>query len=429
MSESVVPASAAEVAAAWAEIADSFDPVAADATATALLREGTEHDGPIAAALEHMRLVDQSEGGTLVPMGYGFCYERQLWRRGIEAVLQARVLQQVLVWLRLRPEDAHALRNIVARHTFHTGLGFAAPRYVPYRGFKFIVVPYVFQELLLLCSGMLSQWSTSAGPETGWSTLLAQANARVMEAPPPQLFRKLVARLLTDAALDTQSTDENPISVLSGSTGWFSGIDDSSEPTDVELVLAYGALDFALSHEIGHSFPPGDGVTHLQSEQAADLAGLRLFAASWGWRDELLESCPLGEGARVLLGPIWFFYTSSLLFSVRRMLAQRVIADLRLEAGFLGDADEVSQIGVLAQRWQGAHGWLSGYVAEVKRLAGPISQTDEEALVYFVDHLESLSLCAERWVSELPLECLNHAVKLGLGATLLGSAEPHRPRE
>lgn len=415
MPEPVDPASAAEVAAAWAEIVDIYDPVEADAAATALLRNDAEHDGPIAAALEHIRLVDQSEGGTLIPMGYGFCFERRLWRRGIEAALQARVLQQVLVWLRLKPEDGAALRNIVVRHTFHTGLGFAAPLYVPHGRFTFIVVPFVFQELLMLCSAMLSQWNDTAHAGGGWSSLLAQGSAQGLEAPPPPAFRKLVARLLTDAALDVQSPDENPVSALSGSEGWFAGIDDSSGPSDVESVLAYGALDFALAHELGHSFPPGSGATHLQTEQAADLAGFRLFAASWGWRDELLESCPLSEGARVLLGPIWFFYTSSFLFSLKQRLAHRVDAELGLDAKFSSDSEETFQIGVLAQRWQSVHGHLSGYVAEVKRLAGPISEMDEQALVHFVDHLAALTLCAERWVAELPLECLERAVALGRG--------------
>lgn len=413
MPEPLVSASAAEVAAAWSELADSYDPVEADSAATALLRDSAEHDAPIAAALEHIRLVDQTEGGSLIPTGYGFCFERQLWRRGIEAVLQARVLQQVLVWLRLKPEDSPALRNIVVRHTFHTDLGYASPLYVPHGRFTFIVVPFVFQELLLLCSAMLSQWSSSASLDGGWSTLLGPVQAQCLKTSPPPAFRKLVARLLTDAAFDVQSPDENSVAVLSDSPGWFSGIDESSEPTSVESVLAYGALDFALAHELGHCFPPGNNATPLQTEQAADLAGLRLFAASWGWRDEILESCPLSEGARVLLGPLWFFYTSSFLFSLKRRLAQRVERDLGREAKFLSDAEEATHLSVLAERWQSVQGWLSGYIANVKRLAGPISETDEQALVHFVAHQESLMLSTERWVAELPTECLRRAVDLG----------------
>lgn len=415
MPEPVVPATAAEVATAWAEIADLYDPVDADPVATQVLRDASEHEGPIAAALEHFKLVDAAEGQLLSSLGYDFCFERRLWRRGIEAVLQARVLQQVLVWAKLAPKDRAALENIVVRHTFHADLSFATPLLRRHGRFNFIVVPFVYQELLLLSAATLAQTACPRGAADAWELLDGSSTDATSNTPPPPPFRKLVARVLTSPAFDASSSAENPVSALSMSSGWFSGVDTAADPTDMESVLAYSAQDFALAHEIGHCLSAGDAETYLRTEQAADLSGLRLYAASWGWRDELLEGCPLGQGARVLLGPIWFFFSAGLLYSIKHAIARRVVRELGCDASALSDADEASHLAALAHRWHGVNVWLSAYGSEVMRLSGPISALDELRLHVLTRRLESLSLSANRWVLELPLESLRHAFNLGTG--------------
>lgn len=398
-----------EVVAAWAEIADGCDPTEADEQATELLRNAAEHDDAVEGALEHIRLVAQTEGVSLEDMGYEFCLERRVWRRGIEAVLQARVLQQILRWSVLVPSDRQALRRVVVRHTFYARLDYAPPSLRTNRHIKFIVVPFAYQELLLLAAASLSQMILSTGVNDPWSCL-DHVPEQSSEAPPA--FRKLVARVVTSAAFDTQTASKDPVSSLAQLDGWFSCIDILEDTTSLEAALIYSAQDFALSHELGHCLSPAGARTYLDAEQEADVSGLRLFAASWGWRDEILNECPLGQGARILLGPIFFFFTAALLFDIRRLLSERIGHNFNIDTEFLTDAQDKLHLSDLSLRWKNVHRHLSFYVEEVKQLAGPFDIDDERKLNNFICALQKLSSGVGSWLAGLSDDNLISAIRL-----------------
>lgn len=405
---------ASEVVAAWSEIADLFDPTQADPVATALLRNPQEHAEAIGQAVEHIKLIDQTEGGLLATMDYVFCLEPQtgLWRRGLEAILQARALQQILVWSSHFPADREALQRVVVRHTFYPGFQYVTPLLRLHGRFKFIVMPYVYQELLLLPAAALAELVGGQDGADPWQFLDNPSLIKLNEASPPRSFRKLVARILTSEVFDPNSGDENPVAALSSSSDWFAGVDNDHQPGSLETVLGYSGQDFALSHEMGHCLTAGAASEHLASEVEADTVGFRLFVLSSGWRDEVLEECPLGSSVRTLLGPIWFFFTARLLFEVRQRLRSRVRQALDCDTGFFGTSQDETHVNLLVSRWKRMHHGLSHYSDVVKAFGGTFTKEDDLRIANLVEVLNAFTRNVENWLTEMPGESLLEAVRL-----------------
>lgn len=402
-----------EVIHAWAEISLRYDPTEGDPAADALIRNPVEHDEMVGTALEHIKMLDRDEGHLLRPMDYEFCLDRRLWRRGLEAVLQARVLQQVFCWGHRFTADLAALQRIVVRLTFDTNACYAMPLLRQNRSINFVVMPFVYQELLLLSAAALAELHASRSNGDCWHLLDDPLTGLPSDVPPPRSFRKLVARMLTSDAFDPNVGGENPIAFLSRSSPWLMGVDeDAVGPADIVTVLGYSAQDFALSHEIGHCVSQlGIEDAYLQTEMAADLAGFRLFAASWGWRDEVLEGCPLQPTARILLGPIWFFFTAGLLFGLRRGLLNRVTAALDCDTEFLGEAEDEAHVNALASRWQQVRLNLNAYGKEVVRLGGSFTEHDACRLANLVWALDDLTSRIGGWLASMPEQTLLDAVR------------------
>lgn len=401
-----------KIIAAWREIADSCDPTEADEVAMKLLRDAAEHDARIEEALDYMRFVACQEGFSLEDIGYAFCLERTLWRSGIESVLQARVLQQILRWSALASADCDSFGCPVVRHTFYARMDYATPSLRKNRDVNFIVIPSAYQELLMLSASATKQMLRSAGIVEFWSCLGDLPSQHIVEREVPQAFRRLVARIITSEAFDTLSTEQSPLSSLSDAGEWFSHVDEIEETSAPEATLIYSAQDYALSHELGHCLCPSEGLPYLESEQVADIAGLRLFTASWGWRDEILEECPLGQGARILLGPLFFFFSAALLFECRQALADRIKRTFEIDTGFLTDARDSTHLNHLSLRWRSARLHLISYTDEVKRQSGPFRDSDERGINNFLSTLNILSSAVSSWIAAIPDASLSDAVRL-----------------
>lgn len=405
-----------EVIRAWAEIAIYYDPTEGDPAADALLKNPLEHDETVEGALDHIRMLDRHEGNLLGPMDYEFCLDRRLWRRGLEAVLQARVLQQVLVWGHRSPADRAALRGIVVRLTFDTNFCYAPPLIRQHKGINFVVMPFVYQELLLLPAAALAELHASRSDGDCWHLLTDPLTGLSGDAPPPRSFRKLVARMITSKAFDPNIDGENPVAFLSRASPWFMGVDDDApDPEDIVTVLGYSAQDFALAHEIGHCASEDGGSEEggIQAEMAADLAGFRLFAASWGWRDEVLEGCPLQSTARILLGPIWFFFTASLLAGIRQGLLNCVATRLDcFDTEFLGGTEDEAHVNALTSRWQKVRLNLNAFGEEVLKLGGSFTEQDVSRLANLVEAIDDLTSRIGSWLNSMPDQDLLEAVRL-----------------
>lgn len=312
--------------AAWAEVASLHDPVADDPEATAVLRDPEEHRDAIEAAIANMRLADGICGEGLTAMGYDACFEPALWRRGGEAALQARLLQVVCMWFRAQPQDAVLLSDVLVRGTFDADYSLATPYLMLHGGVNFLVVPFVYGEFLMLFARALAQWLAPDDGADAWGALAGGAVPSRSPGPPPA-FRQLVARIVTSDRFEPLDGGPNPVDMLREEGGWFATASEDGEPSPLEFALGYCGLDFALCHELAHrvaghlSGPRGDP---LPEEVEADDIGLRLFGASHAWRDELIEDAPLSPGARILLGPVWFFHSASLLLTLKSLLGARL---------------------------------------------------------------------------------------------------------
>lgn len=405
-----------EVIRAWGEIANLYDPTEGDSAADALLRNPLEHAETVEGALNHIRMLDRHEGNLLGPMDYKFCLDRRLWRHGLEAVLQARVLQQVLVWGNRSPADQAALRGIVLRLTFDTNYCYAPPLIRQHRDINFVVMPFVYQELLLLPAAALAELHASRSDGDCWHLLTTPVSRLSDDAPPPRSFRKLVARMITNNAFDPNIDRENPVALLSRASPWFKGVDDDApEPEDIVTVLGYSGQDFALAHEIGHriSKDGGDEEGDLQAEMAADLAGFRLFAASWGWRDEVLDGCPLQSTARILLGPIWFFFSASLLVVLRQELLNRVATTLDcFNTDFLGGTKDEAHASALTSRWRQVRLTLNAFGEEVLKSGGAFTEQDVARIANLVEAIDDLTSRVGGWLNSMPDQDLLNAVRL-----------------
>lgn len=402
-----------DVELAWNSIAHQFDPIHGDSEGDALLRNPDAERAGIRSALDHIELVDRIEGGALEGLGYQFVRDETVWSRASEAVFQARALQQILHWIKLNPEDAPALDNVVVRQTFSTSFAFATPQHVAVGAIHFVVIPFVYTELLMMSAKALNEML--AGDEAGdaWA---AMASGKPWDATQaPGALRQLIARMLSDHAFHAAEPGENAMSRLQAASGWLRRDESREAPGALETHLSYAALDFAIAHEIGHrviQFAKPDTPSGPMLEEAADLIAIRLFAGSWGWRDDIFDGCPLGDGGRILLGPIWFFYSAQLLFMLRALLAARVVAIAPQSplAATLRQRDR--HLTKIIDRWSNQQTLLAQLSLGFEAFGAPMSQADGQILGVLATALETLTEAVPRWIGEIPDEDLAFAAAM-----------------
>lgn len=401
-----------EVLRAWEAIAYNYDPVEADDEAMRVLRNPEEHAEDILGALKHIECIDESSNGLVMRLDYGFCLAPNLWYRGSDAVLQARALQQITSWCELRPDHSHLLQQIVVRHTFAAKFSFATPLLRMSKGFKFLIIPMAYQELLSLPAKALVEFCTGSQDGDIWAWLLSEDALPPMR-PAPQAARRLVGRLLTSAAFHPLDTGENPLEQLQRQAEWFERASQlPTDPNSFEIALTYSGQDFAISHEIGHCLVTTTGRSDAEIEKAADHAGFRLYATSWGWRDEILDDVPLSPVARLLLGPLWFFFTAKMLFTLRSSLATRLRLLVDGDPCELESGVDAAQIALLQARWTSLRATLSEYFYVVKTEVISISAKDTfvlERLSILFDHFNER---LDDWITEIPVFSLRVAVTI-----------------
>ena len=401
--------SSEDVISSWAAIEHLYDPIAADEDAKAVLHESARHIDGIEEAIKHIDLIDSEHAGALSRLGYGFCKDPGVWRTKTEAVLQARALQQVAACCHSLGRDDSRLARIVVRHTFDPRFHMPTPSWIPHpaSGLSFIVMPFVYQEILLLTAKSVVQFVTGSSNGDVWNALEAN-NSQDFSAyrPAPPALRQFIARLLTAEAFDPIDPGENPFSRLKTLSPWFADASETvGEPTPFETALAYSAQDFSISHELGHSLTDAsqvDVIDLLQVEIAADEAGFGLYAVSWGWRDEILEGTPLSQAARIVLGPLWFYFTATLTFTLMTLVAARVAAVSPANMESFSGKCHLNHIEQLAQRWQGASNLLSRHISLVKSYSGEFSSEDEEMLMRLVGLLDGYVRSLQHWVASIP---------------------------
>lgn len=393
-----------------------LDPVHGDAEADALLRSRAVEQNVIDQAVAHIDLVNRTDSGAVDALEYGFARDPLVWRRGTEAIYQARALQQIGHWWALNPADAPALRNVVLRHTFATSFSFGTPQHVVDavgEPIHFIVIPFVYTELLMLSARALNAWLAGSEGDDAWVGLIADIT--VDGTVVPSAMKQLFARILSDHAFHAAEPGDNPTVALKAQSDWLDDDGGDRAPGALEIHLSYSALDFAIAHEIGHRI-----LYHLDPdapsgpilEQSADLIGIRLFAASWGWRDDILAGCPLSESARVLLGPIWFFYSAKLLFRLQQLLGERTAPLTPLSPLARAGTKPAHHLALIVDRWTHQKTLLGHYAEILNAFGAGISETDNSILARFAEALEAFAEALPHWVAQIPERDIRFAASL-----------------
>lgn len=285
-----------------------LDPVFGDAEAEAHLHKAPSDMARLPANIAGMKTIRSIEPAFFAAHDYAWVFEPSVWRRSLEANYQARALQQLSgLWRSPHRPDGLQFENVVLRETFHTGADPCTPFHIAIEEANFIVVPFSFNEFALLLVRAFLDWAGCL--EAGWPGL---HTPQPSEREPSPFLRHAILRLLTSDAFQPGFHGPTPMERVKRRSSWFAPAQEFDDADrDMVTHLSYALIDFAIAHELGHSVLGHAGENapsclRLDKEHGADAMGFQLFATSWGWRDEILDTCPLSQGARILVGPLIF---------------------------------------------------------------------------------------------------------------------------
>lgn len=283
-----------------------FDPVELDEEAKMLLhRDSFDIDG-IDASIKHMNMLRDNVPGFFKEYNYEWAFDANVWRKSLEANFQARAFQQLSsLWSLPNKPNNLDFSNVVLRYTFASNVDPCTPNYITYEDISFLRMPYSFSEMVMLFTRAFSD--------------LVKCNADVWEFTLPNddyvspYIKQILLRHLTDDNFHSSDPGENPADTVKRESGWFSDATKGTKKQDnLEILLSYSLIDFAIAHELGHRLlchkhNENDYLFRDQDKEIeADRLGFTLYATSWGWRDEIIAENLLSEGARILVGPLIF---------------------------------------------------------------------------------------------------------------------------
>ena len=321
----------------WNSIARSQDPLAYYPAAQDFVYGSAPAKADMETVFEHLIFVDAQNNRQLDELGYLTPWPPGLWRRRREAVYQVRLLQLLA---QVKPSDhggKEAFGGLAVRLTCYVDYFRAMPSIVQYKDYKFLILPFAYEELVTFASMALAE-SLSFYGSAPWKVIIdLGTESRPICPNAPLAARYLIGRILTgpalsDALAQGQGPEEGLLSRLAADNAWFIAqppAHDNPGIAAIRNVLEYATLDFGLAHELGHLFPArldenNFANASLWKESSADDWALQLYAESWGWRSDLLEDCPFDVPVRFFLGPFWFFASAKIMFRLRRQLENRL---------------------------------------------------------------------------------------------------------
>jgi len=368
-----------EVLAISQEAVDLFglDPVAGDAEAEALLYNKPDDKPAILANIEGLKRIRAVHPAFFEAFDYGWAFAPEVYRNKMEANLQARAVQ-FLAALHGNPNtpDAFDFAGVIVRYTFQTSTEPSTPFHLPYRGRHLVFSPYSFQEFVLLFIRALID--SLPGSSRGWA---AFEGFREFGGEVSSFLRQALLRALTSDAFHPGFPGETPMDRVKRESAWFAAASETGEIDEaVEVPLSVSLIDFALAHELGHALHGHDGMTReadlrLQREQDADVMGFALYNSSWGWRDELLDGCPLNQGTRILLGPLLFHLFIKWHVGLRQGLAFRALAG---GGPLSGSVDQLGrEAGDSRARTDVTFRQVGAYEAQIRARGAVVTKEDE----------------------------------------------------
>jgi len=113
-------------------------------------------------------------------------------------------------------------------------------------------------------------------------------------------------------------------------------------------------------------------------ERDADEMGFHLYSTSWGWRDELLDPCPMSQGTRILVGPLMFHLFMRWHLALRQGLAFAALSTAGKSPASL--ASIVSDLADSNARGDATFKQVGMYEAEIARRG--FTPTKEDIVLY-----------------------------------------------
>ena len=397
----------ASVAAEWVSTVIGLDPLFFHAEARRFIVDPDVEAAAIRTAVAHEAILRPTAPDFFATADYDWAFDPASWDRGIDAVFQMRVLQ-MLSTLQGQPQALTDLDfgRIVVRRVDSVTAFDCSPRFVRAPSLRFVVMPFVFSELAGLLLRGFAEW-IGGDTRADWDALVVPFMDETRECPPS--LRQAIARMLTDPAFDLFSAIEQPAWTLRREASWFAPareFHETGESNLAEAHLSYALHDFALAHELGHALlghaRPGPGDDRMARELAADDLAMRLYAGSWGWRDELLDGAPLDQAARNLLGPIMFVWfcewQMTLVFACTARLRERMTEAERAEFRSQGEAWHAEQ----QRRAQVLLGMAIAYPAAVIAHGGRFPIDDATGLGHLQANMGRFAGQIGQWVLEIP---------------------------
>lgn len=295
--------------------------------------EQPEQKQQIAAGCRWIKKHWAELGCSVVDLDYDWAKEPRAYELGTEAFWQARSLQQISSFCDIQASAGLTRSDaagIVIRQSMVSNYNIMSPRYWPWEGIHFVVLPQAFFDFGTLIWLSFSHWCGSRVPADGWSSVTSLAGAGDCSRPDPWLV-EAIARQVAEPARDYNADAPDAAAIIAREVPFFKtaiGL-PAIDPGDTFIQnVSYLLADFSIAHEIGHRIaghvPPIADDEYLAKELEADNIGFDLFRASWGWRAEILEAAPFDDAMKALvLGPLIFLQTMRLRGLMAQTLSER----------------------------------------------------------------------------------------------------------
>jgi hypothetical protein len=357
----------------------------------------------IADAVVHGELIAQAVPSFFSAFDYAWALNPKSYTSGRDAVFQMRALQQLScahAWSMRPPE--WDLGGIVVGSTSAFRTNDMIPVVRRDGAARIIVFPHAFNVLGSLLVKAFCQWAGDEGSD--WR-LLSPLDAIDPNLAAPAAVRQAVADYLAANDFAPFNDGGRPSLALGAFSPWFAPAKgDLLDPGagEVERILAYVVFDFALSHELGHAICGQAGevsdLAPLERDFEAGGASLNLFARSWGWRDEILDPCPLSSAARNVLGPILFVWLGECISMLSSAVEARFLDRIPAEHRESWRRNAKTRVDDQERRNAAIMGLVGGYPDHMRSLGADFPAEHERALRDLIGNAARFNAALGGWI-------------------------------
>lgn len=399
--------SPSDINSVWSSSAALFDPIVAHDGAKLIVSPLEEQIQSIRDVLSRGYLVLEDCPDFFSHYDYDWVFNELSWQRGDEAAFQIRALQQLTsLWCKKQEWESWKFDKIVLRYSWDTFTSNPSPQCKSIGQYDFIIMPFSFLETsTLLIHSFIDNFLDEEETDS-WKELFSSdqiENHSSFSISP--CLRQTILRVATSEIFNpfvSESLFENAKRRIP----WFyeaRGINESIYNASIpEQQILYSLVDFSIAHELSHALlkhnSSASGEAAIYRELQADYLGLRLYFSSWGWRDEILEGCPISQIARQLIGPITSIWFSEWINSCTRMYQMKTYPQLSNSR-----KDElIEEAKNRENRHQAILNTLDGYLQYVKKIGGSFSEEDLSKIINIIKKMQYFNEFIQSTIFDIP---------------------------